>query len=90
MTGSGWPASRMCAALAARPDIIRAGRRTGDHYTVKGRESGMFKNRGKRGRRWSGWVGPVFAFEALMLALDAKRELEAAQVADSAAFTGPA
>jgi hypothetical protein len=35
-------------------------------------------------------VGPVFAFEALLLALDAKRELEAAQVADSAAFTGPA
>jgi hypothetical protein len=29
-------------------------------------------------------VGPVFAFEALMLALDAKRELEAAQMAELA------
>ena len=38
--------------------------------------------------RWSGWVGPVFAFEALLLALDAKRELEAAQVAELAELAG--
>ena len=76
----------LVCALLWRPawSGVQASRRTGDHYTVKGRESGMFKSRGKQGRRWSGWVGPVFAFEALLLALDAKRELEAAQVAEEA------
>ena len=44
----------------------------------------MVKSRGRHARRRVRWVGPVFAFEALLLALDAKRELEAAQVAELA------
>ena len=76
----------LVCALLWRPawSGVQAARRTGDHYTVKGRESGMFKSRGKRTRLRLRWVGPVFAFEALLLALDAKRELEAAQVAELA------
>jgi hypothetical protein len=42
------------------------------------------RSRGRHGRPWLRWVGPVFAFEALLLALDAKRELDAAQVAELA------
>ena len=48
----------------------------------------MVKSRGRHARLRVRWVGPVFAFEALLLALDAKRELEAAQVAELAELAG--
>ena len=44
----------------------------------------MFKRRGKHAR--ARWVGPLFAVEALIVALSAKRELDAATMAQLAEY----
>ena len=38
----------------------------------------MFKSKGKHRKPRIRWVGPVFALEGILLALEGKRELEAA------------
>ena len=50
----------------------------------------MVKSRGRHARRRVRWVGPVFALEALMLALGGLREMDAAQVAELGEFAGGA
>ena len=46
----------------------------------------MFKRRARHARRRARWVGPVFAVEALIVALSAKRELDAATLAQLAEY----
>ena len=41
----------------------------------------MFKRRARHARKRARWVGPVFALDALMVALSAKRELDAVTAA---------
>ena len=47
----------------------------------------MFKGRGRHVRRVR-WVGPVFAFEALLVVLSAKREFDAVTAAQLAELAG--
>jgi hypothetical protein len=44
----------------------------------------MAKSRGRHARLRVRWVGPVFAVQAVLLALDAMREMDEAQVAELA------
>ena len=44
----------------------------------------MFKSRGRHARQRVWWVGPVFALEAVLLAIGGLRELDGPQVAELA------
>ena len=57
-------------------------------HATKRREEGfgMFKSSGRHARPRSRWVGPLFAYEAIRLHWEGKKELDASSSAQVAAF----